>query len=311
MCWLISSTKSYMPAEDILAFVQERLRVAAKPKQSKATERTKKRQTRSRKELGSLGRMKGRYTDVLIDFWSGNCNPPDTLNTAIRLLALSLPHYRNEEEATDLVEGYIDELPDHSFSDRLTGNRQAVSRIVRRTVRQVYEGHTGQPEPKLSAEKITRTVEAWRRKGFDPTNKKTWSKSGSIDLPLGKEFFWSGQEMQKLAELQGILKTDLETTAQAVKYFLRLVKAHPGEIAVALVARVLERFNIACGHHGKVNDFLRMLRDWNWIYVRAAHKWYERDENGAQRKGRATSYGIDAGLIHKFGRPVVQKGPET
>jgi hypothetical protein len=34
-----------------------------------------------------LGKMKGRYTQVLTDFWTGRLKVSDTLNTGIRLLA--------------------------------------------------------------------------------------------------------------------------------------------------------------------------------------------------------------------------------
>src|SRR5262249_26467181 len=65
---------------------------------------------------GSLGKMKGRYDKVLVDFWTGRNNPPDTLNDGIRLLALVLPFFgKSEAEAVALIEDYIDALPDWTF----------------------------------------------------------------------------------------------------------------------------------------------------------------------------------------------------
>src|ERR1700737_989448 len=46
------------------------------------------------------------------------------------------------------------------------------------------------------------------------------------------------------------------TTFGALKYLLRLMKAHKGELSITFIRGLLERFGINCGHHGKVNNFL-------------------------------------------------------
>jgi hypothetical protein len=270
--WLSRDEKQYMPAEEVFQFVKDRLRTPQPKPQAdpKALRPDKPRTTRlsgGAGGLGSLGKMKGCYAQVLTDFWSGRLNVADTLNTGIRLLALPLPYYLDDqEEAIDLVERYIDDLPDVSFSSRLSaGNRADVSRIVANTVRQVYEGNGGQPDPEASSEKLKATVAAWRKRGFDPTDKTTWRKASAAEpCNLAPEFFWQAEEVIKVGRLQRLLNVSLQVASDAGKFFLRLVKAHKGEIAVSFVRNLLERFGVKCGHNGKANKFLDLLRQWGW-----------------------------------------------
>jgi hypothetical protein len=302
--WLSRDAKVYMPAQEVFEFVRARLR-APEPKPATAQEavadKSKPKAARGQTGgLGSLGRMKGRYAQVLADFWSGRLVVADTLNTGIRLLALPLPYYlRDEEEAIALIEKYLDELPDCSFSDRLSGgDRAEVSRIVRNTVRQVYDGNGGQPDPDLSSVKLSATVKAWKRRGFNPTDKGTWDRAGSAQpLVLAKDFCWRPEEVVQLGRLQRLLKVSLHVASEAVKQFLRLVKGHRGEMAVAFVKNFLEGCCIRCGHHGKANKLLTLLRRWDWIRVTAAERWHPREEG---RKGRARTYAIGEALAHKF-----------
>jgi hypothetical protein len=77
------------------------------------------------------------------------------------------------------------------------------------------------------------------------------------------------------------------------------VKGHTGEIAVRFVKNLLERFGVKCGHNGKANKFLDLLRQWGWICVTASEKWYARE---TERKGRARTYAIGEAMVHKFER---------
>lgn len=137
--WLSLDDKPYMPVEEVFQFISTRLRhPQPKPEMAKEKVKTAKpkgKTTETETALGSLGRMKGRYTEVLTDFWTGKLQIPDTLNTGIRLLALPLPYYLNDqEEAIALIGKFIDELPDVSFSDRLstgTWARSAGSLLIR------------------------------------------------------------------------------------------------------------------------------------------------------------------------------------
>ena len=304
--WLSRDGKTYMPVQEIVAYVQDRLAVPKPKEQPKA-----QRQTKANAKIGAgeggmadLGPMKGQYRQKLVAFWTGSSNPPDSLNQGIVLLARVLPFYLdNEKDAVALVERYIDELPDVSFSDRLSGgNRAEVSRVVRNTIRVVYHGNSGQTDSETSTQKLQATVAAWKKRGFDPTDKTTWERAAVNNLPDVKanNFFWKGQDVIKLGQLQKVLNASLETVSTAMKYLINLVKKHSGELAMNLVKKVLESFGIACGHHGKINMVLKLLRQWNWIYVRAFEKWYRQDEEGEKRQGRARSYGVGTEMVEKF-----------
>ena len=292
-----------MPTEQVFAYVKDRL-AAPQPKEKKAHRSKRARNGSTAGGMADLGRMKGQFAQKLVNFWTGKSTPADSLNKGIVLLARVLPFYLNDEEnAIDLIERYIDELPDVSFSDRLSGgNRAEVSRVVRNTVHQVYDGNGGQPDPEASTEKLLATVAAWKKRGFDPTDKSTWSRAAVTNLPDApvNNFFWSGHDVIKLGRLQKLLNTSLETVSTAMKYLLNLVKSHSGEIAINFVKKVLENFGITCGHNGKVNKVMALLRDWNWIYTRSYECWHKRDESGEKRSGRARCYGIGEAQIEKF-----------
>ncbi len=281
------------PASEVVAHIEAR---GQKPKNAKITAED------TPAGLGALGKMKGRYAQVLADFWSGRLQMPDTLNQGIRLLALPLPYYRSEDEAVALIDSYIDDLPDYSFSDRLSaGDLSEVSRVVRNTVRQVYDGNGGQPDPELSTQKLKATVAAWQRRGFDPTDKGTWAKVGcGGPVSLAKDFCWKPEEVMKRGTIQKVLSCPLQAASEAVKHLLRLVKGHTGELAMPFVQRLLEGFGINCRHHGKENQFLALLRHWDWIRVTAWERWHQRKAEGAGHQGRARTFAIGEALQHKF-----------
>jgi hypothetical protein len=225
-------------------------------------------------------------------------------------LALPLPYYLDDpEEAIDVIERYIDDLPDVTFSSRLrAGDRAEVSRVVVRTVRQVYGGNGGQPDPEASSSRMKATVAAWEKRGFDPADKTTWHKGGAAQPGnLAPDFFWRPEEVIKVVSLQRLLNVGLQAASDAVKFFLRPVKGHSGEIAVSFVKNLLERFGVKCGHNGKANKFLDLLRQWDWIRVTASEKWYAR---GSERKGRARTYAVGEAMAHKFEqKPKAGLGP--
>jgi hypothetical protein len=293
-----------MPADEVFAYVKSRLRTepakseTAKPQSQKPEKKTK---ATTPEAKATLSKMKGRYADVLMGFWNGTLALPDTLNHGIRLLALMLPYYlADEDQAVELIEQYIDELPDDGFSDRLSdGNRGEVSRIVRATVKKVYDGNQGQPDPELSRQKLDLTYQAWKKRGFDPTDKTTWKKGSKC--VLAKPFSWTCAEIKKLAVVQDILKVDLNVASKVVKYVLRFLKVHSGEFAINYLKAILKDFGIQCdGHHGKANKLLRLLQAWKWIYVRNRELWHSVDENGVKRQGRARAYGIGEQMQQKF-----------
>ena len=147
-----------------------------------------------------FGKLRGRYAQVLVDFWMGRNNPPDSLNCIIILTARMLPCYFDDpDDAIEFVEGLVDGLPDVSFSNRLTGNgRKEVSRIIRQSVDAVFSDNGRQHDPELSSSKLGKVFAAWQRKGFSLVDRASWG-SCSRAVPLaGVDFKWTADELHAL-----------------------------------------------------------------------------------------------------------------
>jgi hypothetical protein len=217
-------------------------------------------------EVGRVfGSLRGRYAKVLVDFWSGHNNPPDSLNSAIMLTARMMPfYYDNQRDAVDYLEELIDDLSDVSFSDRLSsGKRKVISSIVRQAVKTAYDGNGHQSDPQLSTKKLTKTFQAWTNRGFSLVDRSTWRNSGVV---LGDDFSFSNKELEGIAYFSQILKVDLQTTADATRHLLRLLVGNPtGQMSVSYAKKLLIGFGVRCGHHGKVNEYLNALAQAGWI----------------------------------------------
>ena len=90
-----------------------------------------------------------------------------------------------------------------------------------------------------------------------------------------------------------------EEVIRAVKFFLRYVKCYAGEIPISALPAILKDFDLALRRHPKQQSFFALLRQWNWVYVKAEYShparhgarcrqgtglWH-RDGNGGQIPG--------------------------
>lgn len=262
---------SYCPLEDVLAEIFKVIQPTAATEP--AQEKNKKTKKHEQSEVGHVfGSLKGRYAKVLVDFWSGRNNPPDSLNCAILLTARMMPYYfpDDADDAITFLDGLIDVLPDVSFSDRLlAGKRKAVSRIVRQAVNAVYEENSHQSDPELSTSKLAKVFQVWNRTGFSLVDRATWNASGDN---LANDFSWTAKELEGVAYLARILKTDLQTAADATCKLFRSLAGNPsGHMSVRYVKNLLVSFGIKCGHHGKVNEYIIALCQAGWISLVAGH----------------------------------------
>ncbi len=263
--WLRHPT--YASLEQVFKFIcgqlveeEKKEAVEKKPKQPKKVV------PKVRKDvvLGSLGRMKNCFRQRLVEFWNGKMTPADTLNTAIALTARMLPfYYDSEEDAIEFLEGLVDDLPDTSFSDRLEcGDRKGVSRVIRNTVRRVFDANGGQPRVEESNRKLLETKMAWDGAGFSLIDRSTWGRSSSS---VGRYFnFISAMHIKALGYLAGILKTDITTCADATRQIIRIA-FRERQLPVAYVAAVLKSFGICVRHDGRVNEYITALRKMRWL----------------------------------------------
>lgn len=241
-----------------------------------------------------FGPIKGRYAQVLVDFWNGVNNPPDSLNAAIILTARMMPYYFHDAgEAVYFIEELIDALPDVAFSDRLSGGkRNEVSRVVRQSIGVVYNGNRHQRDPELSNAKLAKVFKAWQRKGFSLVDRTTWGKCGSgSSVVVHDTFSWSADDIPALTYLAKILHVDVSTASDATRQLLCGLSNHTtGEMTVTYVKKGLVDCGIKCGHHGKVNEYISALAQAGWIEQVAAHV--------VKRRGRC--WRIGERMRHKF-----------
>jgi hypothetical protein len=180
-------------------------------------------------------------------------------------------------EAAEAIEQFIDELPDHSFSDRLlAGDRTKVSAVIERSVGQAFEGWKGQRDPKKSAEKLRAVWSRWAATGRDPFDKDTWATVPKItsyrDVKLAPDFEWTPDEYRHLDQLAKLLNADLESTSRAVKDFARLVLTH-AEVPRTWIAALLCDHGIPAKSKklDKPKVFIDYLLEMSWVYVQVQH----------------------------------------
>lgn len=294
----------YMPKQEVFQFVSERLHSSTKhnrvntsiivpPGGDQPLPAAKEEGCESKK-------MKNCAWKQVTRAWSGHMEA-DSLNHWIRQLSLYAPfRFTGQSEAVQVIEKFIDDLPDHSFSDRLmAGERTKVSAIIEQNVAQAFDGWKAQPDAEKSAKKLRAAWERWASTGRDPFDKSTWDRADAIttyhDVELAQDFEWSPDEYEKIDQLAKLLNADLRAAASAAKYFIRLVMAH-GEVPRTWVVALLCDCGIRSKSKklGKPKVFINFLLDLNWVYVQAQH--YTR---------RCRRFGV-AELRYKFpsaGRP--------
>lgn len=306
----VNNPASYMPRDAVYSYVADRLipriseqvvtteQVIATEQATRQVNRPKSEKTERDNNGSSV--MKGRFALDIQEFWTGTNTPPDSLNRAILLIANIAPlYYSDHKSAISAIEALIDGLPDISFSDRLSsGNRAAVSRVVVNAVFQAYADLQGSIESNAT---LAATYRIWDEKGFHPFDKSTWGNTAG-NMKLGADFEWTDAEKPVLARIHDILKSDAQKTAHFVKYLMRIVAGHDGEIAITFVERVLVNHGIKKGSRRdrKANAVMKMLLEKDWIVLLSESRWHPRQVDKSQSQGIARRYGIGAALQHKF-----------
>lgn len=217
--------------------------------------------------------MKGQAWRQLTAAWSGKMGP-DSLNHWIRQLSLYAPFkFKSKEAATQAIETFIEELPDPSFSSRLSNNeRDKVSTVIRRCVNLAFDGWKGQRNPAESAEKLQQVWDRWQATGRDPFDKATWGvteeRSSFQDVEPGPDFEWSEEDMIHFAPLSKVLKTDEQTTMDLTKQLIRLISAHP-EVPRTWIVDLMESKGVKARSKklDKPKRFINYLIEIGWIAI--------------------------------------------
>ncbi len=299
----VKNPQKYMPTNEVVEFIRTRLRKNTATI-SANIRKLKSENTPNISEPGintsstpkRTESLKNKFALNIQKFWGGKNNPPDSLNQAILLLANISPYFfQTQESAVSAIEKLIDELPNISFSDRLSsGNRAAVCSVVKNNVSSAFRAYCYPTAKDIASRKLLdATIRKWSQAGFNPFEKSTWTNTAG-NMTLGPDFDWTNAELQKMEEIRVLLKTDISTTADFVKCLLRLIAGHDGEIAISLIQKMMTKAGIKVGSNRerKANNLMRKLADWNWIVVLEKERWHPRQSDKTQSAGLARRYGI-------------------
>lgn len=293
--WLGDSNRQYMSKEEVYRYVVERLDIRpTEIKEQKPQKTVVQKATNPQKyEKRSL---KGKTRGAIVGYWKdGNSKYFAHLNAAINttlqaIHAEGLP----EEDAVDVVLSYVEELPDKTVSSRLD-NMPEVRRVAERTAHKIWTSDV--------SDKWRKSQERWSSIGFRVSDKTTWNVSQKkyedvvVDCPQLE--FSEEENSQLITEMAPLLvgakqaqkKEKQDEVIRVVAYFLRYVRCCSRELPVSALPHILTDFQVKIKSHDKQTQFLRLLTEWDWIYVRVEYCHPEKHRTKAG-SNRARAYGV-------------------
>lgn len=304
MEWLGDKNRKFMDKNDVLDYVMKRMDWScaseAKPKTAKPgnleTRKSGITISRSRKSL------KGKTRGKLIQFWQeGDAECFANLNSAIHV-TLGCLHAEGltEDEAVELVDQYVSDLPNKNISSRQVSGTKKIRQDIARNARAIW----ARPVP----DKLAASIERWSSIGFAVADKSTWKLSATKTVVDCVEIEFSEEERSLIINLIAPLlvgtkqarKIDKQQEVErAVAYFLRYVRCHVGQIDTRSLPVIMKTFDLKVGNHDKQSKFFRLLIKLEWIYVRV--DYYSPKRYGKKGKGRARTYGIGLAMAETFG----------
>jgi hypothetical protein len=326
MNWLNGRDRQYMKKDEVYRFVVERLQVDdtapgnnrtnssntphstygpiyMSPIFSGETEPAPEKATKT---------LKGKVRGAIVGFWQrGEPDHFRSLNTAIAvtLRAMYFEGLR-QDTSVALVSRYVDELPNKDLSSRLADGRQDIDRVIQNDAVLIWDGNGGQEDSQLSAGKWRNAIKRWREIGFLASDKSTWAIAPkpklTIEISALEDFDFTDDERRLLieqvapvlvGEKQARKENRQQEVVRAVKFFLQYIKWYAGEIPVSALPVILKTFDLKLRNHDKQKVFFDLLKEWEWIYVRAD---YSHPAKHGGIGGRARAYGIGKAMAGKF-----------
>lgn len=307
--WLGDPDRQYMSKDDVYQYVVERLDVKPveikEPKQQKTVD-----QKATKPQKHENKSLKGKTRGAIVGYWQeGKSDYFIHLNAAINTTLQALnAEGLSEEDAVDVVMGYVEDLPDKSVSSRLD-DLPEVRRVAERTARKIWS-------TPISV-KWQKSLERWNDVGFRVSDKTTWAVTSKkyedvvVDCP--ELVFTEWEISQLITEMTPLLVGSKQAQKQekqdevvrAVAYFLRYVRCCQREIPVSALPHILVDFDIKIKSHDKQTQFLRLLTRWNWIYVRVEYCHPEKHRTQAG-SNRARAYGVGKAFVERL-QAVVEK----
>jgi hypothetical protein len=291
--WMHDPSRAYMGADDVIEYVQARLATVTPKSKSEAVHSVKGGDS-GVDSVKVFGPLRGRFRQVLIEFFTGKIAPPGSLNAGIVLGARALwLEQVGEDAAAEILGEYVRDLPDVGVSGRLErGEFAEIDRVIRNTVRSVYRDNGGQADRDFSSAVLARTAEAWRRAGFRFSDKSTWATATFVsETPLPVTF--TDEVRRKVAgPLADALKvSDPALAVEVAEYVVGVVAARQESgsgLSISYFKKVIQQgFGIRCGAHGKVNKVVKVMCRLELITKVACHQF-----STIKGKGLPTKYEI-------------------
>jgi hypothetical protein len=296
--WMHDQNRSYMPAEDVIGYVQARLAVVVPKPKTEAVHSVKGGEPPI-DSVKVFGPLRGRFRQVLVEFFTGKLAPPGSLNAGIVLGARALwLEQVGEDAAAEILGEYVRDLPDVGVSGRLErGEYDEIDRVIRNTMRSVYRDNGGQADRDISSALLARTAEAWRRAGFRFSDKSTWASANFVSETPQPVAFTDELRHRIARPMADALKvSDLALAVEVAEYVVGVVAARQqtgAGLSVAYFKKVIEQeFGIPCGAHGKVNKVMKVMCGLGLIRKTAGHQFLT-----TKGKGLAARYEVGPAVM--------------
>ena len=234
--------------------------------------------------MGSLPKFKGNTLSYLSGLYHGTIEPtPDTIGKVATVLSRGfITGGMDADEAQEATLDFLEHIPDHSFSDRLTSNSSELCRVMGITCNKIEQDNGYQPDSDRSSKKWEICHRYWTMQGIDFCEPETWLHRDYSRK--GKTVKMTAQVLDLLHELQSLTFADAEKTEA---FFNELVNQvdRKGELSMSLVGVLLKRNGIRGLCRGKMVAIRHFLEGSGVLMKRHKAYWDYRNERSGQRHG--------------------------
>jgi hypothetical protein len=278
VAWLLDPHRRYLPAAEVVTFLEERL-VRAEPAQTApapaAAPGGPKEKAPPKKRQRQKTVLKNCTADAIARLFKGQPDPDtpwrDLLPVLLRILWASGV---DQERAVETVMRRLAEIPDKSFSRALAdGDHDDVEDKLRSQAQKLWQDNGGQADSAPSVEKLRCSVKKWQAAGIDTANLagfKTKEEYGAVVSPpmtCATSFEWQGDEMDDVAALSDVLKCTWETAGNVLLTLVKHVADGPKPVAPSFLKDLLKALPLKLGRRNKQSALLGFMQEQRYWYV--------------------------------------------
>jgi hypothetical protein len=219
--------------------------------------------------------------------------PDDTLDELVVVLLRVMYHMDwSADDAVEWMEDAIEQLPDTSFSDRLTNHKAEWCRNLRQTAGTVWNGNGGQPNPQESSRKLFEMLACWAARGFDITDRSTWDRASEASPRRLLPVCWTAALDNLIIEFAAVLKTRDDKAARKLFESMASQVEVRKQLAVSYFRILMKEVGIPGGM-----DKAKAARD--FLEARGVLRLFKRsfnDQASGMRRGNLYILGSQASL---------------